>query len=126
MTEEQRQKYIDDARSALQQFKEDHPELAKRTIKKHKTKTGIAVKLFETPSKPPPPPALPDVGDINNIHDDNEEEDEEEGGEKKSDSACNKPKRPRNAYILYSNEVRDQVRAANPDSTSAEIVSPVL
>ena len=78
----------------------------------------------------PPMPPLPDVerhgveeyfestpgssGDLENGGDD---------GQKKKKKKKKKPKRPLNAYFLFANDIRDQVKAAHPDLPNTQIVS---
>lgn len=59
--------------------------------------------------------------------DDNDSDDG--GGKKKAKRAKkdpNAPKKPMNAYMLYANSVRAQVREENPDMSMAEVVSAVV
>lgn len=136
MTEERRQKYIDDARLAILKYKEEHPEveLNASTKSKKKTKEDANKKSSVMPPTPKPLPPLPPLPDSDDDTSDEEDSEEKRDTGNKNNSVGldnggneqkNKPKRPLNAYLLYSNEVRNQVRAANPDATAAEIVSPL-
>ena len=73
----------------------------------------------------PSPPPLPDV-ENSDVEKCPEEEREESASSNRSstDNGQKKQlKRPLNAYFLFAAEIRDQVRAANPDLTGSQIVS---
>lgn len=59
--------------------------------------------------------------------DDDDDDDSDDGGGKKKAKRAKKdpnaPKRPMNAYMLFANSVRAQVRGDNPDMSMAEVVS---
>lgn len=56
--------------------------------------------------------------------DDDEEQNEAKGGKKKRKKKDpNAPKRPMTAYLLYSNDIRKQVKEENPDFSFGDIVS---
>jgi hypothetical protein len=89
LNDEQRQKYVDNARSELIRFKEEHPELVNNPLKKSKSK-----KKKEKQKKGG------DTAGVDSI----------------SESARgNKPKRPLNAFMLYASELREKFKAANPE-----------
>lgn len=56
-----------------------------------------------------------------------DDDDSDDGGGKKTAKRAKKdpnaPKRPMNAYMLYANSVREQVREENPDLSMGEVVS---
>jgi len=136
LTEERRQKYSDDARLAVLKYKEEHPEVELNASTKSKAKTKEDTKkkssvMPPTPKPLPPLPPLPDSDDDTSDEEDSEEErvtgnkNNSVGLDNGGNEQKNKPKRPLNAYLLYANDVRNQVRAANPDASAAEIVSPL-
>ncbi len=55
------------------------------------------------------------------------DDDSDDGGGKKKAKRAKKdpnaPKRPMNAYMLYANSVRSQIREENPDMAMADVVS---
>ena len=58
--------------------------------------------------------------------DDDDSDSDDGGGKKKAKRAKkdpNAPKKPMNAYMLYANSVRAQVREENPDLSMGEVVS---
>lgn len=48
---------------------------------------------------------------------------ENAAGGKKKKKDPNAPKKPRSSFVYFSNAKRAEVKAANPDATSGEIVS---
>jgi hypothetical protein len=61
--------------------------------------------------------------------DDDSDSDDGGGGKKKAKRAKkdpNAPKKPLNAYMLYGNSVRSQIREENPDLSMPEVVSLML
>ena len=57
---------------------------------------------------------------------DDDDDSDDGGGKKKAKRAKkdpNAPKRPMNAYMLYANSVRAQVKEDNPDMPVTEVVS---
>ena len=96
---------MDEAHDALKKWKADHPDWQK-TAKKDKKKTS----------------AKKDDND-----DDHQEEVEDDDkdvvqGDSKTPKT-DKPKRPVNAYIAFSNDVRSKFKEENPDANGKEIVS---
>ena len=58
--------------------------------------------------------------------DDDDDDSDDGGGKKKAKRAKkdpNAPKKPLNAYMLYANSVRAQVREENPDLSVTDVVS---
>ena len=86
MNDEQRQKYVDNARLELIRFKEEHPELVNNPSKKSKSKKKK----------------------------DKQKGGDTAGVDSSEASKGNKPKRPLNAFLLYASEVREKDKAANP------------
>lgn len=61
--------------------------------------------------------------------DDDDSDSDDGGGKKKAKRAKkdpNAPKKPLNAYMLYGNSVRSQIRDENPDLSMPEVVSLIL
>ncbi len=64
--------------------------------------------------------------------DDDDSDSDDGGGKKKKakrakkDKDPNAPKKPLNAYMLYGNSVRSQIREENPDLSMPEVVSFML
>lgn len=70
----------------------------------------------------------PPVDDAHDKDDSEEESDEKkaDGGDimdEDGDEHADKPKRPLNAFWMYADEIREKVKAANPDLNSAGVVS---
>lgn len=85
---------------------------------KYKQKCSAATQM-------PSPPPLPDV-ENSDVEKKDEEEREQSAPSNRiiMDNGQKKQlKRPLNAYFLFAAEIRDQVRAANPDLTGSQIVS---
>lgn len=58
--------------------------------------------------------------------DDDDDDSDDDGGKKKAKRAKkdpNAPKKAMNAYMLYANSVRAQIREENPDLSMADVVS---
>ena len=106
MGDDEKKKYSDAAKEALDKFKEEHPDLPKSTRKK-KNKEPTEEKEEANAA----------VGNDEVIDDD--------GDDEKVDTMKDKLKRPLNAYMTFSNEARSKVKEDNPDAKSTEIVSTI-
>jgi len=100
--DDEKKKYTDAAKEALDKFKEEHPDLPKSTRKKKN----------KEPTEEEEANAA--VGN-----------DEVIDGDEKVDDVEDKPKRPLNAYMTFSNEVRAKIKEDNPDAKPTEIMSKV-
>lgn len=107
MSADKRKEYDDAAKAELEKFKEEHPNHKnKPRKKKKKAKKGEGEEDVAAGS-------------------------DNEGGGSEDDAvvaevvedAKDKPKRPVNAYIRFSNEIRAQIKKDNPDAKPKEIVS---
>ena len=102
MGDDEKKKYSDAAKEALDKFKEEHPDLPKSTRKK-KNKEPTEEKEEANAA----------VGNDEVIDD----------GDEKVDDVEDKPKQPLNAYMTFSSEVRSKIKEDNPDAKPTEIVS---
>ena len=120
--------YKDEADAAMVKFKEENPNyMHKSTRKKKKKKQGdeaAAEELLESsPMKVKEVPADEDMDAVAVVVADDgkdsgeEEENEEDNGKKDT------PKRPLNAYMLFSKEVRSKITEDNPDAKPKDIES---
>ena len=57
--------------------------------------------------------------------DEDSEQDSQMKRRKRAKKDTNAPKKPLNAYMLYANSVREQVRQENPGMAMAEVVSAI-
>ena len=99
MSDEDKNRYAADAKEALAKFHAEHPELGKKNKAKKDKKRKKA---------------------------DDDDDDKEEGvgdAENEGTDVKDKPKKPVNAYILFSNAIRSKIKKENPDVKSKEIVS---
>lgn len=115
LDDEEKKKYTDAAKEALDQFKREHPDLPKMTRKSKK-------KEEEKPAKEEGEPAVASASEDEDV----DEEKEENLLPRVAIEDKPKPKRPVNAYIRFSNEMRPKIREENPEATPTEMVSEML
>jgi hypothetical protein len=87
LNDEQRQKYVNNAKLELIRFKEEHPELVNNPSKKSKSKKKKEKQKGVDTA----------------------------GVDSSEASKGNKPKRPLNAFMLYASELREKFKADNPE-----------
>jgi len=133
LSDERRQKYIDDARLSISSYDEELLELTSSAFKKSKSMKEEDEEYSEEEESvvSTTPSSLSDIDYTNDEEEFDEELDDGNAGRSiDSDIAenrqKNKPKRPLNGYFLFACEIRDQVRAANPHLTGSKIVSIIV
>ena len=142
LSDERRQKYIDDARLSISSYDEELLELTSSAFKKSKSMKEEDEEYSEEEEDEEyseeeesvvstTPSSLSDIDYTNDEEEFDEELDDGNAGRSiDSDIAenrqKNKPKRPLNGYFLFACEIRDQVRAANPHLTGSKIVSIIV
>ena len=118
MSADKRKEYDDAAKAELEKFKEEHPNHKnKPRKKKKKAKKGEGEEDVAAGSD------NEGGGSENDAVVAEVVEAADEDKEVVVEDAKDKPKRPVNAYIRFSNEIRAQIKKDNPDAKPKEIVS---
>lgn len=132
LTDTEKKQYQDEAHVALEKFKAEHPNLPKNTKgKKKKDKKKKDAKKGDDDDDGEEDVAVAVVVQADGNEDDDEDDapksDKESSKEKnevkKKDTT--KPKRPPNAYIAFSTDVRSKIKEENPDANPKEIMSKI-
>ena len=92
----------------------------RRLLKKNENSSQVMPPM---PPLPVPDFDLPDVEEENFESTSGSGCDMDNGGDNGQNNKKKNPKRPLNAYFLFANDIRDQVKAAHPDLPSSQIVS---
>ncbi|KAL7552161.1 hypothetical protein ACHAWF_015380 [Thalassiosira exigua] len=129
LADEERKKYNDDAREAMEKFKKEHPDLSKSVRTKRKKKADVEVEnMAEAGDEGKKAAEEGDEKEGSAGSAKMREEEQEDGpteAKVKVKDAKDRPKRPPNGYIRFSMEVRGKVVEEHPEWKVGEVAKRV-